>query len=347
MRIGFVIGLVLACASLANAESIALKQEGGTFVVPVLINDKITLNFTIDSGAADVSIPADVFSTLVRAGTITTADLRDKGLYKLADGSQRTSQRFRIRSLQVGNLTLRDVLASVAPPSGSLLLGQSFLARLESWSINNQRQVLEINQLSPAQAPASATLPSYVPPAAAKIYTYLDADGNRHYTDVPDSRYRLLLISPQDPTDSGQHYDPALLARATLYDAIIEHAAVSSAVEPNLLRAIIVVGSGFDSRAVSKHGAVGLMQLMPATATRFGVSNPYDPKQNVHAGARYLKFLIDRFGQDIRLALAAYNAGEEAVDRNGGQIPPFTETMAYVPRVLRIYRMLTEQPRTT
>jgi soluble lytic murein transglycosylase len=89
------------------------------------------------------------------------------------------------------------------------------------------------------------------------------------------------------------------------------------------------------------------MQLMPATATRFGVSNPFDPKQNVHAGARYLKFLIDRFGQNIRLALAAYNAGEEAVDRNGGQIPPFTETMEYVPRVLKIYQMLAEQPRST
>src|SRR5258706_2197158 len=76
-------------------------------------------------------------------------------------------------------------------------------------------------------------------------------------------------------------------------------------------------------------------------------SNPYDPRENVHAGAQYLKFLIDRFGQDVRLALAAYNAGEGAVDRNGGQIPPFTETMAYVPRVLKIYRMLRELPRST
>jgi soluble lytic murein transglycosylase len=89
------------------------------------------------------------------------------------------------------------------------------------------------------------------------------------------------------------------------------------------------------------------MQLMPATATRFGVSNPFDPKENVHGGARYLKFLIDRFGQNIRLALAAYNAGEEAVERNGGQIPPFTETMAYVPRVMKIYQMLVEQTRST
>ena len=185
--------------------------------------------------------------------------------------------------------------------------------------------------------------------ANPKIYAYVDADGQRHYTDVPDNnRYRLLILSPHDRTASGDRYDAMLLARAGQYDSIIEKAALSAAVEPNLLRAVIVVESGFNSRAVSKRGAVGLMQLMPATATRFGVSNPYDPRENVHGGARYLKFLIDRFGQDVRLALAAYNAGEEAVDRNGGQIPPFTETMAYVPRVLKIYQMLrNQQPRAT
>jgi soluble lytic murein transglycosylase-like protein len=176
----------------------------------------------------------------------------------------------------------------------------------------------------------------------------VDADGLRHYTDVPDnSRYRLLMLSAKDRTASGDRYDSMLLAKAGQYDSIIEKAAISASVEPNLLRAVIVVESGFNSRAVSKRGAMGLMQLMPATATRFGVSNPYDPRENVRAGARYLKFLIDRFGQNIRLALAAYNAGEEAVARNGGQIPPFTETMAYVPRVLKIYSMLRERPRTT
>jgi soluble lytic murein transglycosylase-like protein len=183
--------------------------------------------------------------------------------------------------------------------------------------------------------------------ASAKIYTYMDAQGLRHYTDVPDNnRYRLLVLSPQDRTASGDRYDVQLLARASQYDSIIEHAAVAAAVEPNLLRAVIVVESGFNSHAVSKRGAVGLMQLMPATASRFGVSNPYDARQNVHAGARYLKFLIDRFGHDVRLALAAYNAGEDAVVRNGGQIPPFSETMAYVPRVLKIYKMLGEQARS-
>jgi soluble lytic murein transglycosylase-like protein len=182
--------------------------------------------------------------------------------------------------------------------------------------------------------------------ANPRIYTYLDAQGQRHYTDVPDNnRYRLLVLSPQDRTASGDRYDSQLLAKATRYDSIIEQAAVSAALEPNLLRAVIVVESGFNSHAVSKRGAVGLMQLMPATASRYGVSNPYDARQNVHGGARYLKFLIEHFGHDVRLALAAYNAGEDAVERNGGQIPPFSETMAYVPRVLKIYQML-GQPRT-
>jgi soluble lytic murein transglycosylase-like protein len=191
----------------------------------------------------------------------------------------------------------------------------------------------------------------YSATAAARhttIYSYVDADGVRHYTDVPDNnRYRLLHLSAQDLTQSGDHYDEMLLARATRFDAIIETAASSTSVEANLLRAVIVVESGFNSRAVSKKGAVGLMQLMPATASRFGVSNPFDPKENVHAGARYLRFLMDRFGHNVQLALAAYNAGEEAVDRNGGHIPPFSETLAYVPRVLKIYRMLSEQPRAT
>ena len=184
--------------------------------------------------------------------------------------------------------------------------------------------------------------------AHSRIYAYVDADGVRHYTDMPDdNRYRLLVLRPDERTRSGERYDVRLLARASQYDAIIEKAAASAAVEPNLLRAVIVVESGFNSRAVSKRGAVGLMQLMPATASRFGVLNPYDPRENVHAGAQYLKFLMNRFGQNVMLALAAYNAGEEAVDRSGGQIPPYTETMAYVPKVLKVYRMLADRPRAT
>src|SRR6202790_2639703 len=97
--------------------------------------------------------------------------------------------------------------------------------------------------------------------AHSRIYTYVDADGQRHYTDVPDNnRYRLWVLSPQHRTVSGDRYDSALLAKASRYDSIIEKAALSASVEPNLLRAVIVVESGVNSRAVSKRGAVGLMQ---------------------------------------------------------------------------------------
>jgi soluble lytic murein transglycosylase-like protein len=181
--------------------------------------------------------------------------------------------------------------------------------------------------------------------AHTAIYSFVDADGVRHYTDIPDdNRYRLLVLSPHDLTESGEHYNPNLLARAAQYDSIIEGAAAKTALEANLLRAVIVVESGFNSRAVSRRGAVGLMQVLPATGSRFGVANLYDPRENVEAGASYLKFLMEKFGHNVQLVLAAYNAGEDAVARNGGRIPPFAETMAYVPKVLKVYRMLANPP---
>ena len=197
-----------------------------------------------------------------------------------------------------------------------------------------------------AMAVCTAAICSASPP----IYKYVDAGGVAHFTDKPDSRrYELFVLTPKESTRGGNHYDPGLLAQGAQYDAIIEAEAKSAGVEPNLLRAVIVVESGFNCRAVSKRGAVGLMQLMPATATRFGVSNRYDPRQNVRGGALYLGFLINRFRHNVRLALAAFNAGEDAVDRNSGQIPPFIETLEYVPKVLKIYQALTEQqqPQTT
>ena len=139
--------LLLTCA-VAQADSVPLTPDHGTFAVPVLINDKITLDFMIDSGASDVTIPADVFLTLTRTGTVSPNDVLDKQAYELADGSKQTSQRFRIRSLRVGGLELRNVVALVIPPTGSLLLGQSFLSRLDSWSIDNQRQMFIINESS-------------------------------------------------------------------------------------------------------------------------------------------------------------------------------------------------------
>jgi len=128
----------------AYSESIPLVREHGTLQVPVVINGKTSFNFTVDSGATDVSIPANIFFSLTNAGTVSPQDFLDEQAYKLADGTTEFSRRFRIRSLRVGNLELRDVIASVVPSAGSLLLGQSFLSRLKSWSIDNERQVLLI-----------------------------------------------------------------------------------------------------------------------------------------------------------------------------------------------------------
>jgi clan AA aspartic protease (TIGR02281 family) len=124
---------------------ITVKTHGGTFLVPVTINGEITLNFTIDSGASDVSIPADVVSTLIRTGSLESADFLREEKYTLADGSVVPSQTFNIRSLKVGNRVLQNVKGSVASVKGSLLLGQSFLGRFNSWSIDNKRQMLILN----------------------------------------------------------------------------------------------------------------------------------------------------------------------------------------------------------
>jgi predicted aspartyl protease len=129
----------------ARGETVALVSDGGTFKVPVTINGQLTLKFVVDSGAADVSIPADVVGTLVRTETITDADFLGKQTYQMADGSTVPSMRFVIRSLKVGDKTLENVTRSIAPVAGSLLLGQSFLSRFKSWSIDNQGRTLILN----------------------------------------------------------------------------------------------------------------------------------------------------------------------------------------------------------
>jgi clan AA aspartic protease (TIGR02281 family) len=126
----------------SGATQVPLVSEGGTFKVPVLINGVIELHFMLDSGASDVSIPVDVVSTLIRAGTLKDSDFFGTQTYVLADGSKVPSQTFRIRTLKVGDRVIENVVGSVADVNGSLLLGQSFLSKLNSWSIDNSRQVL-------------------------------------------------------------------------------------------------------------------------------------------------------------------------------------------------------------
>lgn len=126
----------------AHGAAIPLRMEGGTLVLPVLINNRIALNFVIDSGAADVTIPQDVVLTLMRTGTLKRSDFFGTRIYVLADGSRVPSQTFRIQSLKVGARVVENVTGSVTPVQGSLLLGQSFLRRFKSWKIDNRRQVL-------------------------------------------------------------------------------------------------------------------------------------------------------------------------------------------------------------
>jgi clan AA aspartic protease (TIGR02281 family) len=154
-------------------EEVALEDDGGTFRVPVLINGAVRLSFTIDSGASVVSVPADVALTLVRTGTVTKADFIGTQTFTLADGTSVPSPMFRIRSLQVGNIELRDVEASITDIKGSLLLGQSFLSRLSSWSIDNQRHALVMVGLgqtivgpSRATQPPIVSAPMTIAPAA-------------------------------------------------------------------------------------------------------------------------------------------------------------------------------------
>ena len=119
-------------------------------------------------------------------------------------------------------------------------------------------------------------------------------------------------------------------------DKAIEDSAAKHNVDPNLVRALVKVESNFNPSAVSRKGAMGLMQLMPATAKELKVTNPFDPAQNVDAGVRHLKGLLNNFNGDVSLSLAAYNAGQGAVQRNRG-VPPFAETRNYVRRITSLY----------
>jgi soluble lytic murein transglycosylase-like protein len=178
--------------------------------------------------------------------------------------------------------------------------------------------------------------------ARADIFAYADASGEIRLSNVPvESGYDLLIkeippevdIAPLSPASVAN-----LAAKPLPFDAVVLAAALETSLEPALLHAVIAAESNYDAHARSRRGALGLMQLMPATARRFRVIDPYNPAQNVSAGARYLRELSDLYQGDINLALAAYNAGPQAVNRFGKRIPPYAETQHYVPKVLRLYR---------
>ena len=170
-------------------------------------------------------------------------------------------------------------------------------------------------------------------PAGAETFRFVETDGTVHFTNTPtDPQYQRMGFT--SGTERGWLQLP--LPDLAPYAREFREAAERYGVEEALIKAVIRVESGFNSRAVSPKGARGLMQLMPGTASMLGVRNSFDPRENIDGGVRHLRGLIDRFGSDLKLALAAYNAGEQAVVNHGG-LPPFRETRDYVTRILGLF----------
>ncbi len=164
-------------------------------------------------------------------------------------------------------------------------------------------------------------------PAGAQIYSWRDANGTIFYSDHPPEDVARTFRVLGTPFRSSR---PAVKGYRNSYDSIIARHAATYAVPVDLVRAVVQVESGFNPRAVSSEGAMGLMQLMPGTAIEMGVRNPFDPDENIRGGVAYLRQLLNRYGGDQRLALAAYNAGPEAVRKYGDRVPPYAETQRYV-----------------
>jgi soluble lytic murein transglycosylase-like protein len=180
---------------------------------------------------------------------------------------------------------------------------------------------------------AAALLTAVCPALAdAQIYAWRDANGtlvlSDRSIDQPTAVYEVegapkyVSTTPVESTSARERYEPYVLEHSTRHS-----------LNPELVRAVIQVESGYNARALSPKGAMGLMQLMPDTARMLGVTRPYDPEQNIRGGTRYLRLLLDKYDGDVTLALAAYNAGSGAVDRYGKRIPPYRETRDYVRKV--------------
>lgn len=176
--------------------------------------------------------------------------------------------------------------------------------------------------------------------AAADIYKYVDKHGRVTLTDVKkNSQYKRLVKTWkgwEEPKNQIALRD--LEKNQKKYSTTINFYAKQYQLPASLLHAVIATESAYDPEAVSRAGAVGLMQLMPETARRYGVRNRRNPEENVSGGTRYLRDLLQLFNNNLILALAAYNAGENAVVRNGHQIPPFLETRNYVKKVVALYQ---------
>jgi soluble lytic murein transglycosylase-like protein len=225
------------------------------------------------------------------------------------------------------------------------LMQTSFIRALRRWrKLTSARRPRASRSLRQWLWPA---LLLWVPAAGAQIYAGIDATGSLVLSNHPvlGDTVQLIVAAPvasaapdiaaaEAPAGVGADTAASSLKEPLPIARIIRDAAKRHALPEGLLRAVVAVESAFDSRAVSPKGAKGLMQLMPDTARRFGVKDVFSADQNVHAGAAYLRLLLNQFADDLPLALAAYNAGEGAVLRAGRRIPPYPETERYVRKVL-------------
>lgn len=176
---------------------------------------------------------------------------------------------------------------------------------------------------------------------AAEIYRYVDANGVESYTDLPlNSKAERIKTAETSPVNEAAKKD---YGRQKGVHAIVYEKAEKYDLDPSLVNAVIKAESNGNPYAVSRKGAMGLMQLMPVTAGELQVFHPFDPEENIEGGAKYLKSLIDKFNGDLTLALAAYNAGSKAVEK-AGAVPDISETRQYVNKVLSMYKGKTTLP---
>ena len=179
-------------------------------------------------------------------------------------------------------------------------------------------------------------------PANAEIYMHRDTDGTVHFSNVPDQPDYKRFVPGSFPQSWSRRRSSTPIGSGP-FDSIIHASARRHLVEPALVKAVIRAESNFVPDARSPKGALGLMQLMPATARMHNVVRVFDPRDNIEGGVRHLRLLLNQYNGNVRLALAAYNAGSEAVARHGG-IPPYPETLEYLDRVLRYQRHYRRQP---
>lgn len=189
----------------------------------------------------------------------------------------------------------------------------------------------------------AASFPWLMPPdLGAELYVYEDAQGVKHYTNVPtDGRYKPVRLGRINNEPKRRPVVSRATGNPAWYKEYIQNAATTNDLDPLLIKAIIKVESDFDQNAVSSSGAQGLMQLMPETASDMRVINPFDPQQNINGGSKYFKKLLGMYDNNLKLSLAAYNAGPSKVPQNG-PIPRIKETKNYVSRVIKYYHSYQE-----